>query len=929
MSLYDWKKIEYLFNKATGLNKEDRIPFLRSECAGDEELFNELASLLESDEEIHPILEKKASDLINVEQEFNFIGQQVGSYKIVKEIASGGMGTVFLAERSDGFFQQKVALKIVKPGLSTIPIIRRFQQERQVLANLQHPNIAKLFDGGVTEDKRPFFTMEFVDGVPIDEYCDNKKLTIKERLHLFIKVCETVQYAHNNLVIHRDLKPSNILIRKDGTIKLLDFGISKVLSAEAENRDMPTITQAEINLLTPEYSSPEQFKKSNITVSADVYSLGLILYKLLSGSTAHQFTSRTFSEFEKVVCEKNISKPSTILNNKITNKGERNVFESRQTQPSKLKRVLNGDLDNICMMALRKDPERRYVSVEMLAYDVERYLNNLPILARKESLLYTTKKFVTRHKKVVAAATILFFVVNGLILYYTIQLRHERDIAQREARKSEQVASFLEDLFLVSDPNESKGETITARELLDRGAERLRRGLEEEPEIKSQLLNTIGKVYTNLGLYSSAEEIFKNLKENEKLASLSRETYIEILVNLGKIYRFSGKYNLAGELLIYAKREGGNQLASNHPILGDIYNNLGSYHYETAGFDSSYIYYKKAEEIFRSNFEHQNIYVADVIYNLGVLEFDKGNLIKSDSLYRISLDIYQNLYGELNSKTATVQNELASVLRHSGQFEEAEVLYKKALETRIKIFGDNHPDVAHTLNHISRLYYNQEQYQEAEPYVRKSLEVRQGLYESNHPEVSASKSSLAGVLMGLKRYKEAEELYRSAYKASKEKFGEKHHYTPALLGNVALALMEQKKYDEAERKLLLALDMLEKLDSYRPSYRSGRIVSLAELYNRTKRYEEAEELLRTELNLLKSKNDGTWLVGFAESELGYSLFKQSKDIEAEGLLVNGFNNLKKHKGEKSSITIKALKKIIDFYKSKGRKDKVQEYSAYI
>lgn len=256
------------------------------------------------------------------------------------------------------FFEQKVALKIVKPGLSTIPIIRRFQHERQILANLQHPNIARLFDGGITEDKRPFFTMEYVDGIPIDEYCDKNKLTINERLKLFIKVCEAVQYAHNNLVIHRDLKPSNILIKSDGTIKLLDFGISKVLSAESENQDLPTITQAEINLLTPEYSSPEQIKNSNISVSTDVYSLGLILYKLLSGKSAHEFKARTFNEYEKVVCEQTITKPSTVLHKENVGENEFSAVDIsrfRKTQPKKLKNILNGDLDNICLMALRKE----------------------------------------------------------------------------------------------------------------------------------------------------------------------------------------------------------------------------------------------------------------------------------------------------------------------------------------------------------------------------------------------------------------------------------------------------------------------------------------------------------------------------------------------------------------------------------------------
>lgn len=922
-----WRKIEELFEKASELSPDERISYLKNECGDDNEIFDEVISLLNADDNIHPVLNKKASDLINIEQKLNFIGQQIGSYKIIEEIASGGMGTVFLAERSDGIFEQKVALKIIKPGLSTISIIRRFQNERQILANLQHPNIARLFDGGVTDDRRPFFTMEYVEGIPIDEYCDKNKLNINERLDLFKKVCETVQYAHNNLVIHRDLKPSNILIQKNGEIKLLDFGIAKVLSAESENEDLPTITQTEIHLMTPEYSSPEQIRNSKISVSTDVYSLGLVLYKILSGKSAHEFQSRTFNEFEKVICDQQIIKPSTIINSSIS---ETKVFENRKVQPEKLRKILNGDLDNICLMALRKEPERRYASVEMFAFDIQRYLDDLPILARKESFTYSAKKFIVRHKTAVIANIALFFIINGLILFYTIQLKEQRDKANLEAKKAEQVASFLQDLFLVSDPNKSLGETITARELLDKGASKLKVSLDEEVEVKSQLLNTIGKVYTNLGLYSSAEEIFLNLKENKELPLADKTTYVETLINLATVYRSEGKYDSAGVMLKNMRNNRYYYFEDDHPLLAQLFNNLGSYYYETAQFDSSDYYYKKAESIFRKNYGRKSIELADVMYNLGVLEFDSGNLSKSDSLYRKSLELFTELRGELDGKTATAQNELASVLRHRGKFDEAELLYNKALETRIKIFGDNHPDVAHTLNHLSRLYYNQEQYEKAEPFVRKSLEIRERLYDSTHPEVSASKSSLAGTLMGLHKYEEAESLYRSAYQASLKKFGKSHHYTPALLSNIGYALMEQQKYDEAERAMSSALEIFDDLDSYRPTYRSGRIIKLAELYNKTNRFIEAENLLNEEIKMLKSKKiDDTWLIGLAKSELGYSLHKQNKDLQAEGLLINGYNILKKQKGKNSSITAASLKRIIDFYRSKGRKDKVEEYSSLI
>ena len=918
-----WEKVDKLFAAAIELEDSKRLEFLKSKCGEDIRLLNEILSLLNEEQTIHPLLNKKASDFINVDEKLNFVGQQIGNYKLVEEIASGGMGTVFLAERCDGIFEQKVALKIIKPGLSTIPIIRRFQHERQILAKLQHPNIAKLFDGGVTEDRRPFFTMEYVEGVPIDEFCDQKKLNIKQRLKLFIKVCETVQYAHNNLVIHRDLKPSNILIQKDGSIKLLDFGISKVLSAESANIDLPTITQTEINLLTPEYSSPEQIKNSSISVSTDVYSLGLILYKLLTGKNAHEFKLRTYNEFEKVICETTIAKPSTVLVNSA-----KAIFENRNANEKKLRKILSGDLENICLMALRKEPERRYASVEMLAYDIERYLDDLPILARKESFTYISKKFLIRHKAAAITAISLFFIINSVIFFYTIQLKEERDKANLEAMKSEKIATFLKELFLVSDPDESKGETITARELLDEGAAKLSAGLDDELVIKSQLLNTIGNVYSNLGLYNSAEEIFKKLKENKLLNNVDKETYIETLISLGNVYRYKGNFNLAGSLLNQALRECIKNLSDNNSLLGECYSSLGGYYYEIGDFKKSSENYFKAEKAIKSNFGEENSKFADLLIGRANLEFDEGNLDKSDSLYRKALKICIAINGEINANTANAENGLASVLRHKGEFKEAAVFYEKALQTRIKIFGNNHPDVAHTLNHLSRLYYNQEQYNKAEPLARKALEIRKNLYDEDHPEVSASKSSLAGTLMGLNKFKEAEKLYRAAYKSTIKKLGENHPYTPALLGNIGIALMKQQKYDEAEKDILQSIKMLEKISNIRTSYISTRVVNLAELYNKTKKYELSEQILRKEINKIKNKKtDDKWLIGLAESELGLSLFKQSKNLEAEGFLINGYNTLKKLKGEESSITKNALKKIIEFYKSLGRNDKVKFYTS--
>ncbi|MEE9431373.1 MAG: serine/threonine-protein kinase [Melioribacteraceae bacterium] len=930
MKKVNWEKVTEFFEQAIMLKENERISFLKQKCGDNKELFEEVVSLLEADENIHSILEKKASEIINIEDNLNFVGQNIGNYKLIEEIASGGMGTVFLAERSDGVFNQKVALKIIKPGLSTIPIIRRFQQERQILANLQHPNIARLFDGGVTEDRRPFFTMEYVDGIAIDKYCDEQKLTINERLKLFSKICDTVKYAHNNLVIHRDLKPSNILVKKDGNIKLLDFGISKVLSAEENTNDLPPLTQTEINLMTPEYSSPEQIKNNKVSVSTDVYSLGLILYKLLSGKAAHNFKTRTYIEYERVICEQTITKPSTILLKSEKDSEEDAtliISENRKTQPKKLKKNISGDLDNICMMALRKDPERRYTSVEMFSNDISRYLNHLPIVASKESFFYSSKKFVVRNKKIVSMAAALFVIVNSLIFYYTFKLKTERDRATIEAKKSEQVTAFLEELFLVAGPDESKGETITARELLDRGALKISKELNSQPEVKTNLLFAIGKTYQNLGLYKHAEELFLESKIITKNQLKNNKSYVESLLNLANLYRLDGKYELAKDLLLESVTLCKKKYAENYSLLGDVYLSLGGYFYEVGDYKQCEINYNKAENLYRKHFGDEDVKVADAMFEKAHLEYEKGNLEKAEEVYTEVLKVYLSIYSKESTDVATVQNALAQVFRHMGNYKKSSDFYEKSIRTRKKLLGKNHPDVALSLNHFSRLYYFQEMYDKAEPLVRESLKIRKELFDENHPEVIASKSSLAGVLAKKKKYKEAEVLYKSAYNSVIIKLGESHPYSGAIYGNIGKVLLDQKKYEEAEKYLSKSISMLKKNGSSGIPYLFRKIIYITDLYNQTARYDKAQKLLEKEIALVENISiKNRWQIPIAKSQLGYSLFKQDKNLEAEGLLVHGYNVLSKEL-YKTEETQKALNRILEFYESIGRKDMVKKYSS--
>jgi eukaryotic-like serine/threonine-protein kinase len=378
-----WQKIEFLFEEALKLNSSERENFLLRESGDDKELFEEVLSLLKADSNVHSILSEGLSGSGKFAETVNYEEKVVGAYKIIKKIATGGMGSVFLAERADGQFEQKVALKLIKHGLNSSEIIKRFQYERQILARLHHPNIARLLDGGLTDDGFPYFTMEYVEGEPIDKYCDTHKLSIDERLKLFMKVSSAIHYAHQNLVIHRDLKPGNILITKDGNVKLLDFGIAKVFT-EDESAEQTLITRTGFFVMTPEYASPEQIRGEVITTATDLYSLGLILYQLLTGSFPYEIKSIIPLELEKIICNTNPDKPSTLITKTIKSPQEKKyntIFEKRKIDAVKLRKKLSGDLDNICLMALRKEPERRYSSAEQFKNDIEKYLEGLPVIA--------------------------------------------------------------------------------------------------------------------------------------------------------------------------------------------------------------------------------------------------------------------------------------------------------------------------------------------------------------------------------------------------------------------------------------------------------------------------------------------------------------------------------------------------------------------
>ncbi|MEO1086079.1 MAG: serine/threonine-protein kinase [Acidobacteriota bacterium] len=495
-----WRRVEQLFAAAVDLDDEDRRALLRREGAGDSEVIREVEELLAAESTdvdlISEVVEGAAAELVKAD-DAKATPHLLGPWRVEERLGEGGTSVVYRATRDDDQFSKQVALKVLKRGMDTDDILRRFAIEKQILARLDHPNIARLLDAGTTPDGRPYFVMELVDGAPIDAYCDRMKLTIDERLELFRHICAAVTYAHRNLVVHRDLKPSNILVNADGVPTLLDFGIAKLLDSESQPQDLE-VTAAPFRLLTPGYASPEQIAGKAVTTASDVYSLGVVLYQLLSGLRPYRLTDRSPRDLERLVREQEPRRPSAALRTppgpgEMDGPAREELSAARGLTVDELARRLRGDLDAVVLRALRKQPEARYSSVERLADDLERHQHHRPVLARHGSFRYQAGRFLRRHRLGVAlasaAALVLVIFVSTLIVQ-RLRLEEERTASERRWHLAEEVKEFLIDLFPMTDAD---GANMTARELLDRGAE-IAMHENHPPEIRAARLDTVGRV---------------------------------------------------------------------------------------------------------------------------------------------------------------------------------------------------------------------------------------------------------------------------------------------------------------------------------------------------------------------------------------------------------------------------------------------------
>lgn len=782
---------------------------------------------------------------------FGFVGQHVGPYHILKEIGRGGMGVVCLAERDDGQYRKRVALKLMRQGLDRRILKERFKQERQILAHLEHPNIAHLLDGGATSEGLPYLVMEYVDGLPIDQWCTRRQLGVEARLQLFLQVCAAVQHAHQLLIVHRDLKPSNILVTEAGVPKLLDFGIAKVLEEEAN----PDTALTQHGAMTPLYASPEQVQGLPPTTSTDVYSLGVILYELLTGQRPYQLKSFSAVELVQVVCHE---EPKRV---------------SEKAEQPKLKRQLMGDLDSILAKALRKEPAHRYLSVEQFAEDIRRHLKGLPVLARQGNARYLAGKFIRRNRYLVAAggAFVLLLVVSLLLMgVQASRLAAQRDAARLERDKAEQMSAFLRSLFEVNVPTESQGRDITARELLERGAERIRHDLPNQPELQTELMDVIARVYTSLAQYDRAEQLLKDALSRRQDVD-ARTSDASFHLHLAEVYQAQARYEAArGELdaaLTALQQEKGEKSSEVAGVVA-----------QQARLQQAQGEFAQAETLFRRVLSLQSqasdtrpVALAITQRELGVTLDQQGRPADAAQWYRDALQTLEKAGDTERAEYASALNNLGAALAFQGRYDESLAMHQKALALRKRLFGTVHPAVARSLHNMAADYGAQGQFEEARALAQSALEIKQQLYTERHPETVKSMDFIVKLGFGTND-PQLEPMARKALEIRRALLGEQHPDTAISLATLGLVLVERGQLSDAEQLLHQAYTIQQSRLGTMVSERGETLLGLGELRLAQGRTAEAEQLLREGVaHWQRNPLDLTWWVARAQSLLAQAL----------------------------------------------------------
>ncbi len=846
-----WRALSPFLDEALELTGDRRAAWLEAICARDAALGADLQSLLAEHEDLHesgfldhalPLADRPAETQ-------SLEGQVVGAYRLISLIGQGGMGSVWLAERCDGRFEGRAAVKLLNIALMGRAGEERFWREGIFLAKVTHPHIARLIDAGVTATGQPYLVLEHVNGQNIDRYCDEHALGIEARIRLFLDVLEAVAHAHANLIVHRDIKPANVLVSVDGRVKLLDFGIAKLLENDAQWGDSQvaearSLTREGGAVLTPEYAAPEQVGHGPVTTATDVYALGVLLYVLLSGQHPVGSAVRSPATLIRAIVEVEPRRMSDVVaGRKETPETLTRHAAQCGTSVSRLCRSLRGDLDTIVAKALKKNARERYASVTALADDLQRFLRHEPISARPDTLRYRGARFVRRHVRGVAAASVVALVLCGFTVFHASRLATERDRAQREALKAAKVSEALSGLLMSADPiaNRAAPDALAIRGLLDAGAERVQRELVGQPEAQAEILTVMGRIYRRLGAYDRAQNLLERaLASGREAFGADHVRVAETLHDLGSVAAEKGDYRTAVASLESALSIRRRIHGPEHASVADTLAELGRV-YQDHGFnDRADPLHREALRIRRKLNGEEHGEVAVSLSDLASVLRLNGDLAGAETLLRQSLELNRKARGEAHVMTATTLHDVALVTAAKGDRAGAESLFRKVMDTHRKALGESHPLVAVTLNSLSRVLRDEGRYNEAAAALQTALDIARPVLGSEHQLIAIYTINLGSVQLARKEPKAGEALLREGLRIRmlsphlvpnrRRIFPEDDWSIGATKSLLGASLVALARYGEAETVLLDAYRDLKALPAPPRRDVDATIARLIELY---------------------------------------------------------------------------------------------------
>jgi tetratricopeptide (TPR) repeat protein/tRNA A-37 threonylcarbamoyl transferase component Bud32 len=970
---------------------ESRDSYLQMACGDNELLKQRVIALLKVTEEEASFLEEPVAEIVatDIHSITEQPGDVIGPHKLLQQIGEGGMGTVFMAEQTEPV-ERRVALKIIKPGMDTQQVIARFEAERQALAMMDHPNIAKVLDAGTTDTGRPYFVMELVKGVPITDYCDEQYLTPKQRLELFIPVCQAVQHAHQKGIIHRDLKPSNILVAQyDGkpVPKVIDFGVAKAISQKLTEKTM--FTQYGQIVGTVEYMSPEQAQLNQMDVDtrSDVYSLGVLMYELLTGETPfdkQRLRSAAFDELLRIIRDEEPPRPSLKLS---SSQSLPTIAANRHIEPHKLSTLVRGELDWIVMKALEKDRGRRYETPSQFAEDVQHYLNDEAVAACPPSAAYKFRKFARRNKAVIAttaaiALTLIAGIAGTTWQAYRATVEAERADqeaanARTEAAIAQAVNDFLNyDLLGMADAQAqveadiSPDPNLKVRTLLDRAAERIEGRLPDQPLVEAAIRYMIGKTYRSIGAFEEAEKHSRRSLELRRqelgsehpltLASVDELAIVDVsngrydqaeelfrqtleirkrtlgnehpdtltsMMNLAGINADQGRYAEAEQLHEKSLKIRRQSLGGEHPKTLLSMMNLAAL-YEKEGR------YTEAEQLHEQTLEIQQRTLGDKhphtlrsMKNLALVYRDQGRYADAQDLYQQTIDLQRKTLGSDHPDTLASMTDLATVFHEMGRYAEAEELYQQTLDVRLRTQGDEHPDTLVNQNNLANLYKHQGKYDEAEQLHQQILEIKGRSLRAEHPSLLTSMNNLAGVYSAQGRSADAQRLYQTTLEIQRRTLGEEHPDTLLTMNNLASVYADQARYEDSIQMYQHVLEIeRRKLGNEHPLTLVSQS-GLANLYSEQGRYTEAEDLYQRILTIrrrfLGEEHPETL---FSMGNLANAYKVQGRYDEALKLQQQALEAIQRTLGEEHPETLKSIGNLASvFYDQQQYADAEQLY----